>query len=242
MMAINGISDPYRDAVSRAGQIRPIQTGRFAVSEEEGKRVSGQTGDKVEFSSEGRQAAAEMPDFDQGLEKLDLSHMTKDEFMSKIRTQLGEQNLEVNWNATVDPDGQIWCKSYFDSYVSQVTEFRASAESAIKDYYADAYQEALDSSFGKDLSGQLNFIAAKYNCSWSEYFDASMPVGERQWAYTQVRAMLTGTGLRLNDPYALKGLHIPDNEEITKIAKQFANDTISELVRQAKEANSPHQG
>ena len=54
--------------------------------------------------------------------------------------------------------------------------------------------------------------------------------------------MLTGTGLRLNDPYALKGLHIPDNEEITKIAKQSANDTISELIRQAKEANSPHQG
>ncbi|MCI8552669.1 MAG: hypothetical protein HFF56_06710, partial [Lawsonibacter sp.] len=97
-MAINGISDPYRDAVSRAGQIRPIQTSRFAVSEEEGKQVSGQTGDKVEFSSEGRQAASEMPDFAQGLEKLDLSHMTKDEFMSKIRTQLGEQNLEVNWN------------------------------------------------------------------------------------------------------------------------------------------------
>lgn len=77
MMAINGISDPYRDAVSRTGQIRPIQTGRFAVSEEEGKQVSGQTGDKVEFSSEGRQAAAEMPDFDQGLEKLDLSQDRK---------------------------------------------------------------------------------------------------------------------------------------------------------------------
>ena len=69
-----------------------------------------------------------------------------------------------------------------------------------------------------------------------------MPAGERKWAYTQVRAMLTGTCLRLNDPYALKGLHIPDNEEIAKIAKQSANDTISELVRQAKEADSPHQG
>lgn len=241
-MAINGISNPFRDAASRAGQIRPIQTGRFAVSEEKGKQVSGQTGDKVEFSSEGRQAVAEMPGFGQGLEKLDLSHMTKDEFMSKVQAQLGEQNLEVNWNAAVDPDGQIWCKSYFDSYVSQVTKFRASAESAIKDYYADAYQEALDSPLGKDLSDQLNFIAAKYNCSWTEYFDASMPAGQRQWTYTQVRAMLTGTGLRLNDPYALKGLPIPGNEEITKNAKQSANDTIRQLVRQAKEANSPHQG
>ena len=216
----------------QAGQISSLRSFQFAKTEKKDAQITEQSQDQMEISQEGRQAVA-----DTG-----LNGMTAEDFMAQVREQLGEQKLEVNWNATVDPDGQIWCKSYFDSYASQVTEFRASAESAIKDYYADAYQEALDSSFGKDLSGQLNFIAAKYNCSWSEYFDASMPAGERQWAYTQVRAMLTGTGLRLNDPYALKGLHIPDNEEIAKIAKQSADDTISELVRQAKEADSPHQG
>ena len=41
--------------------------------------------------------------------------------------------------------------------------------------------------------------------------------------------MLTGTGLRLNDPYALKDIHIPTNEETTKIAKQAADDKIHEL-------------
>ena len=48
-------------------------------------------------------------------------------------------------------------------------------------------------------------------------------------------AMLTGSGLRLNDPYALKGIHIPTDEETAKNAKQAADDTISALVRQAKE-------
>ena len=62
-----------------------------------------------------------------------------------------------------------------------------------------------------------------------------MPAGERQWTYTQVRAMLTGSGLRLNDPYALRGIHIPTDEETAKNAKQAADDTISALVRQAKE-------
>lgn len=59
-----------------------------------------------------------------------------------------------------------------------------------------------------------------------------MPAGQRQWTYTQVRAMLTGTGLRLNDPYALKDIHIPTSEETTRLAKQAADNKISELVQQ----------
>ena len=163
--------------------------------------------------------------------------MTKDELMSVVREQLGEQKLEINWNATVDPDGQIWCKSYFDSYASQVTEFRAAAERAIKDYYAAPYQEALNSPLGRDLPSQLNFIAGKYQCSWSDFFDASIPADQRQWTYTQVRAMLTGTGLRLNDPFALKDISIPTVEETSKIAKQEADNTIRQLAGQAKEQN-----
>ena len=44
----------------------------------------------------------------------------------------------------------------------------------------------------------------------------------------------SGSGLRLNDPYALKGIHIPTDEETSKNARQAADDTISALVRQAK--------
>ena len=216
-------------------QISPMRAARFAPPGEKETKAAGPSLDQVDISREGRQAAAEpegKPDFAQFSKTLEttLSSMTRDEFTSMVREQLGEQNLEVNWNATVDPDGQIWCRTYFDSYISQVTAFRDTAESAIKDYYAGAYQEALNSPLGRDLPGQLNFLAAKYQCSWTEYFDASMPAGERQWTYTQVRAMLTGTGLRLNDPYALKGIHIPTSEETTKIARQAADDRISELV------------
>lgn len=222
-----------------ARQISSIRTGRFAVSEEKEVKAAGQSQDQMEISQEGRQAAAESegePGLDQFCKTLEttLSGVTKDGLMSMVREQLGEQKLEVNWNATVDPDGQIWCRAYFDSYVSQVTQFRDTAESAIKDYYSGAYREALNNPLGQDLPSQLNFIAAKYQCSWSDYFDASMSAGERQWTYTQVRAMLTGTGLRLNDPFALKDIHIPTAEETTKIAKQAADNRISELVRQAK--------
>ena len=206
----------------QAGQISSLRSFQFAKTEKKDAQITEQSQDQMEISREGRQAVA-----DTG-----LNGMTAEDFMAQVREQLGEQRLEVNWNAAVDPDGQIWCKSYFDAYVSQVTQFRDTAESAIKDYYADAYQEALHSPLGTDLPSQLNFLAAKYQCSWTEYFDADMPAGQRQWTYTQVRAMLTGTGLRLNDPYALKDIHIPTSEETTRLAKQAADNKISELVQQ----------
>lgn len=222
-----------------SGQISSLRTARSAPPEVKKSRAAGQSQDQMEISPEGQQAAGEAPGSNRSWEALEtaLHSLTGEDLMSAVREQLGGQELEVNWNAAVDPDGQIWCRAYFDSYVSQVTQFRDTAESAIKSYYAGAYQEALDSPLGRDLSGQLNFIAAKYQCSWTDYFAAGMPAGERQWTYTQVRAMLTGTGLRLNDPYALQDIHIPTNEETTRIARQAADGRIGELVRQAKEAS-----
>jgi len=220
----------------QASHISLMRSSQFATPEEKTAKAVVQPQDQIDISKEGQQAVASAPDFDPSQEKLEasLNSMTKDELMSMIQEQLGEQTLEINWNATVDPDGQIWCKAYFDSYTSQLTEFRNSAESAIKDYYADAYQEALHNPLGQGLSSQLNFIAAKYQCSWSDYFDVSMPANERQWAYTQVRALLTGTGLRLNDPFALKGINTPTVEDTAKTAKQAADDKISELIKQAQ--------
>ena len=209
----------------RAGQISALRSSQYIKSTEKATEADGQSQDQLKLSSEGRQA----------VESFGLNSITTDDFMAKVREQLGEQELEVNWNATVDPDGQIWCKAYFDSYASQVTQFRDTAESAIMDYYSGPYQEALNNPLGASLPQQLNFIAAKYQCSWSDYFDASMPAAERQWAYTQLRAMLTGTGLRLNDPYALKNIHSPTVEETTEIARKAADDKINELIRQAKE-------
>ena len=208
----------------QAGQVSPMRSFQRVRAEEKTAKTSNQSQDRLEISAKGQQSAT----------PFGLNGMTTDDLMAQVWEQLGEQKLEVNWNATVDPDGQIWCKAYCESYVSQALEHKRTAESAIKSYYADAYQEALNSN--PSLPQQLNFIAAKYQCSWSDYFDASMPAAERQWTYTQLRAMLTGTSLRLNDPYALKNIHIPNVEETTQIARKAADDKISELIRQAKEA------
>ena len=212
-------------SILQAGQLSPMRPAKFAAPAGKGQTAPASSQDRMDISQGGRQAA-----------DLNLSGMTAEAFMEQVHQQLGEQKLEVNWNAAVDPDGQIWCQTYFDSYVSQAAQFRDAAESAIKSHYAGAYQEALNSPLGRDLTGQLNFLAAKYQCSWSDYFDASIPAGERQWTYTQVRAMLTNTGLRLNDPYALKDIHVPTAEETSKTARQAADDKISALVQQAKAA------
>lgn len=212
-------------SILQAGQLSPMRPAKFTAPADQEQTTPGCSLDKMDISQGGRQAA-----------DLNLSGMTAEAFMEQVHQQLGEQKLEVNWNAAVDPDGQIWCRAYFDSYVSQAAQFRDAAESAIKSHYAGAYQEALNSPLGRDLTGQLNFLAAKYQCSWSDYFDASIPAGERQWTYTQVRAMLTNTGLRLNDPYALKDIHVPTAEETSKTARQAADDKISALLQQAKAA------
>ena len=209
----------------QVGQVSALRSFQRVKTKEKTAETGSQSQDQLEISAEGQRSTA----------PFSLNGMTADDFMAKVQEQLGEQKLEVNWNATVDPDGQIWCKAYFESYVSQAMEFKQTAESAIKDYYAGAYQEALNSS--PSLPQQLNFIAAKYQCSWSDYFDASMPAAQRQWTYTQLHAMLTGTSLRLNDHFALKNIHIPNFEETTEIARKAADDKISELVRQAKEAS-----
>lgn len=214
--------------IYNTGQLALIRNARSAPSQEH--TAAGQSQDQLELSQEGRQVSAQA-------EKAALLDMTKEDIMSMAQEQLEEQRLEINWNASVDPDGQIWCKAYFDSYATQAVQFRDTAENAIQDYYAAPYQEALNNPLGSSLPQQLNFIAAKYQCSWSDFFDASIPADQRQWTYTQVRAMLTGTGLRLNDPFALKDISIPTVEETSKIAKQEADNTIRQLAGQAKEQN-----
>ncbi|MDE6282301.1 MAG: hypothetical protein K2M15_11055 [Oscillospiraceae bacterium] len=220
----------------KAGQISPLRSARFATPEEkETKSAAQKPEDQLEISQQGREASAKSEGevgFDEMAEELEayLSSMTKEDFMSMVREQLGEpKQLEINWNAQVDPDGSVWAKGYIDSLVSQVN----TARNAIEDYYADAYQDALNSPLGSALPDQLNYIAAKYQCSWSDYFDGSMPADQRQWTYNQVKAMLTGSRVKLNDPFALagRGLNVKSMDEI---ARKAATDKIEELIRQAK--------
>ena len=209
------------------GQVSALRSSQRVRTEEKTANTGGQAQDQLEISAEGRQA----------VESLGLNSMTLDDFVAKAREQLNQQELEVNWNATVDPDGQIWARAYCESYVSQAMQFKETAENAIRDYYADAYREVLDISPGAPLPDLLNFVSAKYLCSWSDFFDGSMSANQRLWTHHQLSAMLTGTSFGLNDPYALKGIHIPNVEETTEIARKAADDKISELIRQAKEAS-----
>lgn len=93
-------------------QISPLRAVKFAVCGEKASKSASQPQDTMELSLAGLQAAAkpvEEPAFSRSWEALEerLGSMSKDEFMSMVREQLGEEKLEVNWNATVDPDGQI---------------------------------------------------------------------------------------------------------------------------------------
>lgn len=222
----------------RASQISKLYTARFADPEEkENGSVTKEPEDLLEISPKGQEAAVQAEGdvgFDTMAEKLEskIKSMTKEDFFAMMREQLGEpKQLEINWNAQVDPDGSVWAKSYIDSLASQVE----TARGAIEDYYSDAYQEAVNSPLGSSLPNQLNFLAAKYQCSWSDFFDASMPADQRQWTYSQVRAMLTGTGVKLNDPYALadSGLDVKNMDDT---ARKAAANRIQELINQAKEA------
>ena len=222
----------------KANQISAMRVGRFAPPMGE-KALSDacKPEDQLNISQAGQEAAARAEGetgFDEMAEQLEarLSSMTKENLAAMAREQLGEpKQLEINWNAHVDPDGSVWAKSYIDSLASHVE----AARSAIEGHYSDAYQEALDSPLGSALPDRLNFIAAKYQCSWSDYFDASMPTDQRQWTYTQVKAMLTGSRVALNDPFALAASGL-DSKNMDEIARKAAADKINELIQQAKEA------
>lgn len=219
----------------RARQISKLYTARFAETEKKGAISVEKPADQFEISQDRRNAASAAQGgtgFDEMAEKLkaQISSMTKEDFFAMMREHLGEpKQLEINWNAQVDPDGSVWAKGYIDSLTSQVN----TARSAIEDYYSGAYQDAQNSPLGSSLTDRLNYIAAKYQCSWSDYFDASMPADQRQWTYNQVRAMLTGTRVKLNDPYALagSGLNVKNMDDV---ARKAASDKIQELIRQAK--------
>lgn len=222
----------------RASQLSKLYTARFADPEvKKAGSTAKEPEDQMEISQEGQEAAVQAEGdvgFDTMAEKLEskIKSMTKEDFFAMMREQLGEpKQLEINWNAQVDPDGSVWAKSYIDSLASQAE----TARSAIEGYYSDAYQEALNSPLGSSLPNQLNFLAAKYQCSWSDFFDASMPADQRQWTYNQVKAMLTGGRVKLNDPFALAASGL-SSKNMDGIARQAATDKLSELIRQAKEA------
>lgn len=200
-------------------QISTLHTVHFASSEPKSvpNPDTNTHSDQLSISQEGKQELEALAD--KVAEK--LSAMTKEDFMNQIDQWRKEHqpDLAVNPYWAVDPDGSLGNQLYFESYLTQLEENRSTIEA----YYADAYQEALSCPSGDSLS----FISGKYLCSWSGFFDDQMPSEQRQWTYAQVHAMLTGTGVALNDPYALASVGSPKTvEQMDKIARQYVKEKL----------------
>lgn len=141
-------------------------------------------------------------------------------------------DLEVNWNAVVDPDGAIYARAYAESLVKQYE----STKNAIEQYYAPAHKDNLAQ--GSEAAA-MNYLALKYTNFGrdvgSPYYRSDMSEAERQMALRQERALLLGGRITLGDPYALQSSGgMLNMEQTEKIAKQAAQEALDQLIREYK--------
>lgn len=169
---------------------------------------------------------------DEQVEKLEKALANTD--LSALVKEAQELNddLEVNWNAVVDPDGKIYARTYVESLARQYE----SAKNTIEQYYASAHRNNLAQ--GSEAAA-MNYLALKYTKFGrdvgSPYYRSDMSEAERQMALRQERALLLGGRITLGDPYALQSSGGMLNMERTeKIAKQAAQDVIEQLIREYK--------
>lgn len=212
---------PDSPAYNNARRISPLQTVHFAASEKRRTAdAASSKRDEVTISQEGRDNLNAMAD----KTAYHLDTMTKEDFLNMFNQWKSENqtSLEADPYRKVDPDGSIARKTYFESYLGQLM----AQECAIKNYYADAYKEAVSAPINS-----LSFISGKYLCGWSDYYDPDIPSEERKWTHFQLRAMLTDSHVALNDPYALAALGGPKTvDEMDKIAKQAVKEKLASLM------------
>lgn len=166
--------------------------------------------------------------FEKVLANTDLSALIKE-------AQEFNDELEVNWNAVVDPDGKIYARAYAESLVKQYE----SAKNTIEQYYASAHKDNLTQ--GSEAAA-MNYLALKYTNFGrdvgSPHYRSDMSEAERQMALRQERALLLGGRVTLGDPYALQSSGgMLNMEQTEKIAKQAAQDAIEQLIREYKRAH-----
>lgn len=204
--------------------VSPMKTGAWARPQASSAAQRHQE-DQLTISQAGREACAQTQ-AESSLEQM-LPGATQEDFMAQLQTWRDEHQLEVNWNAAVDPDGSIYAKAYMESLVSQYDGIRQTVE----EYYAEGHQENLG------FADPYSHLVEKYRYSGSPYFCADMTQAQRDMAFEQEKALLLGGRVRLNDPWALAAIGgVPKGETVEEIARQAARDVINGLIAQRKEA------
>ena len=120
------------------------------------------------------------------------------EIIAEFRARQQDMRLVINQNRDIDPDGSITLKTYMRAYAQPAV----NARKTIEGYYAEAHAENSAYPF---LEG-LEHIAEKYKRPDSGIFRSDLTQAQRDMAYRQERALLTGARLTLFDPYALASI------------------------------------
>lgn len=120
------------------------------------------------------------------------------EVIAEFRARQQDMSLVINQNRDIDPDGSIALKTYMRAYEQPAV----NARKTIEGYYAEAHAENSSYPF---LEG-LDHIAQKYKRPDSGIFRSDLTEAQRDMAYHQERALLTGARLTLFDPYALASI------------------------------------
>ena len=147
------------------------------------------------------------------------------EIIAEFRARLQNMSLVINQNRDIDPDGSIALQTYMRAYAQPAV----NARKTIEGYYAEAHAENSSYPF---LQG-LEHIAEKYKRPDSGIFRSDMTEAQRDMAYRQERALLTGARLTLFDPYALASVGGVQTAQVShQSAMQAVLEKMSELRNQ----------
>lgn len=150
------------------------------------------------------------------------------EVIAEFRARQQDMRLVIDQNREIDPDGSIALSTYMRAYAQPAQE----ARKAIASYYAEAHRENSAYPF---LQG-LEHIAEKYKLVDSAIFRADLPPAQRDMAYRQERALLTGARLTLLDPYALASTGGP---QTAQDSHRFAMQAVQEKLNALRNTWNP---
>ena len=147
------------------------------------------------------------------------------EIIAEFRAWQQDMSLVINQNRDIDPDGSVALQTYMRAYAQPAV----NARKTIEGYYAEAHAENSSYPF---LQG-LEHIAEKYKRPDSGIFRSDLTEAQRDMAYRQERALLTGARLTLFDPYALASIGgVQTAQASHRSAMQAVMEKMNELKDQ----------